>query len=458
MTCSQFITNLSVAYTIQREKIKKKKMKEFRKSAPPLAESPSETPVESAGESAPAVQEWAFAKICVQKAFPSKNLDGTFLLEPFAELDYTNELKIKNESLAAFWSRHRLEGTPEPIIASPRPRKYRTTTTRRVMYRSGRCTLGFTGEKIVSKKNFTPSLLEPDEHSTLYDLMASKLNEPSYRAVAEALNFLIIRGSYDERAVIYNMALLNAETVRKLKLLTDHLRNADSKLLSGFIFQDPTRSAYYFEQKRTGVSVQFKKLFGSEKLFLKVPGKKFSYHPTAFSQVNESVVPEMITVVKNYLSAPPAMRLLDLYCGYGLFGLSLGENYADVFGMDAEGVSIQSGVENSAFIKTGARIKFVAGRITEESLQKRLPPVKGDEHILLDPPRQGTAEGVIETLAARQPEKVVHIFCGVDEIPRELALWKKSGYTPEKIQPLDMFAGTPNLETVVLLSRKAAGK
>jgi tRNA/tmRNA/rRNA uracil-C5-methylase (TrmA/RlmC/RlmD family) len=69
----------------------------------------------------------------------------------------------------------------------------------------------------------------------------------------------------------------------------------------------------------------------------------------------------------------------------------------------------------------------------------------------LDPPRKGTAPGVIRELASRRPERVLHVFCGTDEIPRELYQWKSAGYVLRTLQPLDMFPGTPHLETFCLL-------
>ena len=93
----------------------------------------------------------------------------------------------------------------------------------------------------------------------------------------------------------------------------------------------------------------------------------------------------------------------------------------------------------------------MAGRITGEFLGTRVPAPRAPEVLLLDPPRQGTEPGVIDVLAARHPERVVHICCGTDEIPREVASWSRAGYRLERAVPMDLFAGTANLETLLLL-------
>ena len=49
--------------------------------------------------------------------------------------------------------------------------------------------------------------------------------------------------------------------------------------------------------------------------------------------------------------------------------------------------------------------------------------------------------------------KVLHIHCGVDQIPDSLRQWKQQGYKIQRIVPLDMFPGTAALEVLILLQR-----
>ena len=74
--------------------------------------------------------------------------------------------------------------------------------------------------------------------------------------------------------------------------------------------------------------------------------------------------------------------------------------------------------------------------------------------LILDPPKQGVQRGVIDAITERQPNKILHIFCGVDQIPESLKEWQTNGYQVEKIVPLDMFPGTANLEVMVLMGVK----
>jgi tRNA/tmRNA/rRNA uracil-C5-methylase (TrmA/RlmC/RlmD family) len=399
-----------------------------------------------------------FAERLLREAFPDKTFQ-TLPIEAFADLAYSDELALKNATLQAFWKSNRIDGTPEAILPSPLPRHYRTSTKRRVLVSRKGVTLSFIGGNAAQKSDAKhhESVLEPESHQKIYAFLSEKLNVPAYSTLARHLNFVIVRGSYREPSVIFNVDMMNGEIVRKLKLLSEQLKVLPESVVSAYIFQDATRSAYTFEQKRPEVQVPFKRLYGAERLFLKILDKKFSYHPTAFSQVNESLLPAMLQTAEAML-APHGSRLLDLYCGYGLFGLFLSEHYSEVIGLDAEGVSIQSARENAPYFKASnkaSKVMFLSKRITADALKRSLPPPSENEVVILDPPRQGTEQGTIQQIALRKPVRVLHIFCGVDEIPKELKAWNQCGYRAERVLPLDMFAGTPNLETMVLLEPKS---
>ncbi len=386
-------------------------------------------------------------------AAPARPLDKVTLHSaPLAHLGYEEEVKIKNEALRRFWKEHHLPGSPEQVIGSPRPRSYRTTSKRKALLRGGTLYLLF-GEKALEtqKKPFLPSPLEPPEHEQIYRFLQQKLSEPTFKLVAAHLNYLIIRGSYTERAVIFNVDKLDGPLVRKLKMLAEHLQKLPAQVAAAFVYLDPTGSEYYLESTRPSSVVNFKKLYGPNLLMVKYQGRRYRFHPTSFSQVNESMVPVMLKKAKELLAPAKEEGLLDLYCGYGLFSLSLAPSYRKVIGIDFEGPSIKAAEDNSRLNEAG-NVRFLARRITEELFDK-VKLATASEAVLLDPPRQGPQPGVIEALIKRRPEKVLHIFCGVDQIPESVKEWKKS-YLVRRIVPLDMFPGSANLEVLILLTPK----
>ena len=147
-------------------------------------------------------------------------------------------------------------------------------------------------------------------------------------------------------------------------------------------------------------------------------------------------------------------RLLDLYCGYGLIGLSLVPKVDSMIGIEIDGPSVKAAAASAEHLYRKKEIRFLRGEIGPALIRNRLPLPAEKELLVLDPPRSGTADDVIKELARRSPLRVVHVFCGTDVIPGSLAQWKNQGYLPSEIQPLDLFPGTPNMETMILLKKQ----
>ena len=370
---------------------------------------------------------------------------------PLAHLEYKRELELKNRALKSFWEQHEIPGTLESIRASPLPRHYRTTSKRRAAWRKGTLYLHLAGIKPSQQKQpFLSSPLEPESHGRIFRFLRSKISEPPFQLVARHLNHLIIRGSYAELAVIFNVDTLNGPLVRKLKLLAGHLQNMDEPIASAFAYPDPSASPYYLEARQSQELLQLKRLFGRQRFMVEHHDCRFLVHPTSFSQVNESIVPLMLQEAHSLLAPEQGERLLDLYCGYGLFSHYLAPEYKQVVGVEAEGPSIDAAGANKKLNPGGDRVKLRSGQISAQSLEDLLPvPWPGKEAILLDPPKQGPKKGVLSALARREPGKVLHIHCNADLLPKSVMEWGKQGYHPLRAVPLDMFPGTTEIEVLL---------
>ena len=370
-------------------------------------------------------------------------------------LDYPMEVALKEAALARFWQSHRLPGEPERLIASPLPRHYRTTSKRRILAGGqGRKAEKYRPHGILGAEDGS-LLLEPDGHARIFAAMEESLSRQEYAPLAEALNFIIVRGTYDEFMIIFNLARLDRGLHHLVARAAEALRGRDRRVVSTFLFIDPSRSPYYLESDRPRGSFSIKKLFGPDHFRLHIGHFQYFVPPTSFSQVNESILPGLVETVRSMATGEGIGRLLDLYCGYGLFALSLRTRYREVFAVDAAEGSVRAGIAMIGRFPGQAPVHFRSGAIARNNLERLLPPPlpPGEEDVVLDPPRRGADEAVIAAIARRRPGRVIHLFCAADEIPAALAAWRRRGYFVRRVAPLDMFAGTPQLETVVLFTR-----
>jgi tRNA/tmRNA/rRNA uracil-C5-methylase (TrmA/RlmC/RlmD family) len=368
--------------------------------------------------------------------------------EPFAHLDYEQELAVKAEGLRQFWQANSLPGRPDAVVPAPQPRGYRTTSKRRAHAGRGGVALGFPGSH-ARPGEVSPSALDPPEHLELFKDLARELKRPSSGDLAGVLNHAVVRGAAPELALILNVMELDAGVVRRARQVVEAL---GGRVHSAFLYLDPTASDYYLEAQRPAGQLTFKRLLGPEFLEVESEGRRLRFPPVVFSQVNGAMLPRLTSAARELLGPLAGHALVDLYCGYGLFALTLGREAAQVIGVDHDGPAIDAARANARHLglKTA---RFVGGKLDAEFLDRRLPrPSRVPELALLDPPRQGTAPGVAEAVAERQPVRVLHVCCGADELPRELAAWGRAGYTLRRALPLDLFAGTAGLEILLLLA------
>ena len=371
--------------------------------------------------------------------------------EALAHLTYETELQLKNDAVAELLKSGGINTRPAPVFASPLHRKYRTTTKRRVYFDRKQIFLHF-GKK-ASKEHVEFSLLEPDKHLKIYKYLQKTFSLPRNFKASSVLNYIIIRGSYQEHCIIFNVRNLSGDIVRILKAVSnDTVKNIPS-VKSIFLYVDETNSDYYLEAERPVKGIAFKKMYGSDFLALNLDGKKYLYSPTSFSQINESILPVFLKELKKNLTPDSNDTLLDLYCGYGLWSLATGGMFKSVWGMELAKDSIQAAKNNAKFHYPDKNFHYETGFITGELLRSKMPPPRGkNEWILLDPPRKGCEAQVRELVISRRPKKIFELFCGADEIVPALQIYLNNNCKIEALLPFDFFPGTLNIEMLAIIS------
>ena len=431
-----------------------------------LSFSARKAPAQKTEDNSGGAEEFLFqhaVALAVSNARLEDKLDGEHPHEILAPLDYADECRVKTDAVRSFWQVHGLPAHLVPqIIPSPLPRGYRATSKRRIYVSRGgqlRFCMGYGAEREETLR----SDLEPESHNDVYCKLRKLLVSPVYKPVGRSLNFIVVRGGTERLTLILNFFHLDAAIMHKVKLLAEHVRAELPQIAAMFTFLDESRSEFYLESRSAGAH-PFKKLFGSEYLDLTVADCKFLYPPSAFSQVNESILGAFVGEARKLLKPGPESTLVDLFSGYGLFAVALGDAPERTFGMDFNGPAIHAAAGNALHNRPDSHIEFIASAVTPSAIENKLPPCSAElygadedqpegELFLLDPPRSGARPNVIAAIAKRSPARVLNIFCSADEVPRALNAWKNNGYSPSAVRIFDMFPGSPNVETMVLLEK-----
>jgi tRNA/tmRNA/rRNA uracil-C5-methylase (TrmA/RlmC/RlmD family) len=297
--------------------------------------------------------------------------------------------------------------------------------------------------------------IEPPTHATIYRLVEEGLHAPSAAPLCELLLYAVIKGNYREQTVILNVREITPSVVRAANAVSKSLTRQLGKRVAGiFLFEGDPQARYYLGTQDRRAVPEVRKLFGKMELFVKVEGRGFLYPPLSFSQVNESLLDTFVARARTLLAPSPNNTFYDLYCGYGLFALSIAPSVRNVIGVEASHQSVAAATDN-AQRQHATNARFVRAIINAEAIETLMLKSPSHSLILLDPPRGGTTEGVIEAIAARRPLRILHIVCNMDVLSSELVRWRSAGYEPAQAVPFDMFPGTPELEMMVLLEPEA---
>jgi 23S rRNA (uracil1939-C5)-methyltransferase len=365
-------------------------------------------------------------------------------------------VQTKNAAIKEFWDSLEIGIPIEPIVPSPLGRNYRTVSKRKFFVSRDKYVLGLIGVDDESNKSFAMNIaecvIEPKEHNEIYQKIQTYLQLPQKNDMGAMFNYVIVKG-ISELSIIFNVNDNSSFARKELNQLSKYLTKHISKISNVFVFVDEERSRYYLSSgsKQSG-KIILQKIFGKAKIFHAALGKKFLHSPLSFSQTNHSILEEFISSAAQMLDLQSNDTLYDLYCGYGLFSLCLSGKVHEAIGIELSHQSIEDAKENAVRNKI-ANARFYSANISEESLPRFFKQHKQHTKILLDPPRNGTSEEVIEFLAAEEPERVVHIFCNSAIIGKELTRWKNSGYSIVKAVPFDMFPGTNEIEVMVELKK-----
>ena len=192
-------------------------------------------------------------------------------------------------------------------------------------------------------------------------------------------------------------------------------------------------------------------LYGKGYIEDELCGKTFRISPKSFYQVNSVQTEKLYRKAMEYAGLTGKETVLDAYCGTGTIGIIASERAAQVIGVELNRDAVKDAV-NNARRNNISNIRFYqndAGKFLMEMAEQQ-----GKLDVLLmDPPRSGSDETFLNSVAAVRPGKIVYISCNPDTLVRDLQFLHKKGYRVEKCVGVDMFPFTQHVETVVLLSK-----
>jgi len=195
-----------------------------------------------------------------------------------------------------------------------------------------------------------------------------------------------------------------------------------------------------------------KTFHGRDFIFEEMEGLRFKVGAKSFYQTNSQQAYELYKVARDFAQLTGNEIVYDLYTGTGTIANFVAKNAKKVIGVDYIEEAIIDARENSTFNNVNNTVFFAGDMkdvITSQFIENNGVP----DVVILDPPRAGVLDKVLDTLVKASPDRIVYVSCNPATQARDLNLLD-AYYKVMKVQPVDMFPHTHHVENVVLLKKR----
>mgnify|MGYP000234085495 CR=1 FL=1 len=193
-------------------------------------------------------------------------------------------------------------------------------------------------------------------------------------------------------------------------------------------------------------------LWGQEYITDRIGDISYRISPLSFYQVNPMQTQKLYAKALEYADLHGQETVWDLYCGIGTISLFLAQKAKFVRGVEIVPAAIENAKEN-AKLNGLENTEFFVGKAEEVLPREYKKNGVYADVIVVDPPRKGCDETLLETMIEMNPERIVYVSCDSATLARDLKYLCERGYELRKVCPVDQFGMTVHVETVCLLSK-----
>lgn len=189
-------------------------------------------------------------------------------------------------------------------------------------------------------------------------------------------------------------------------------------------------------------------LFGRDYYNEEILGLKFKVSVFSFFQTNIPAIERLYSDALDLLPDIDSKNVFDLYCGTGTITQLMASRARRVTGIEIVQDSVDSALAN-AKINGIDNCDFICGDVLKVIGQVDEKP----DMIVVDPPRAGMHDKVVDILSGYGIPHLMYISCNPKTLCINLQRFKSNGYEPVYIKSYDNFPGTKHIESIAVLSK-----
>ena len=367
-------------------------------------------------------------------------------------MSYEEQLRFKTNKVKNHLMRiGGMEEVPmEPIIGLEQPYRYRNKAQFPVgRNKEGKIITGFYAGRTHSIIENRNCLLGVELNEQILDKVIAYMEENHAEPYDEKtgkglVRHVLTRYGFDSKEVMVCL-IVNGNKIPNAESLTESLRQIPGM----------TSITLNINKERTNVILgdQIKLLWGQTYITDSIGTIKYQISPLSFYQVNPAQTRRMYEKALEYAQLTGEETVWDLYCGIGTISLFLAQKAKQVYGVEIIPQAIEDARRN-AVLNHLENVEFFVGKAEEVLPEKYEKEGVYADVIVVDPPRKGCDETLLDTIVKMSPKRVVYVSCDSSTLARDVKYLGEHGYRVERVCPIDNFSQTVHVETVCLLSKK----
>ncbi|WP_147536055.1 23S rRNA (uracil(1939)-C(5))-methyltransferase RlmD [Bacillus marasmi] len=333
-----------------------------------------------------------------------------------------------------------------PVLGMKEPWHYRNKSQVPIGEHEGGLIGGFYQRRTHQIINMETCLIQQSKNDEVVQLVKEICGRFGIRAYNEVAHKGMLRH------VMVRYGLVTGEVMVVLVTKTRELPNQE-KLVAEIVKQVDglTSLVLNVNPNKTNVIMgeETRVLWGQEVIHDYIGDIKFAISPRSFYQVNPEQTKVLYDKALEYAELSGEETVIDAYCGIGTISLFLAKQARKVYGVEIVPEAIEDARRN-AKLNGIVNTEFAVGA-AEKVIPDWYEAGISADVLVVDPPRKGCDQALLETILAMKPKRVVYVSCNPATLARDLRILEDGGYRTIEVQPVDMFPQTMHCEAVAKL-------
>ena len=379
------------------------------------------------------------------------------------EMSYDRQLVFKDQKIRGNleriggFTKEQIEAVMQPVVGMEHPFSYRNKAQFPFgTDKEGNPITGFYAGRTHDIIANTDCALGVDQNREILEIILQYMRENKIKSYDEKtgkglIRHALIRYGFKTKEIMVCL-VVNGKKLPKAERLIEKLIQIEG--MTSITISPNTR------RDNVIMGDSYEILWGQGYITDYIGNVKYQISPLSFYQVNPVQTEKLYGLALEYADLKGDETVWDLYCGIGTISLFLAQKAKQVYGVEIVPQAIDDAKEN-AKINAIDNAEFFVGK-AEEVLPEYYAEYEREHNgetaradvIVVDPPRKGCDETLLETIVKMQPEKVVYVSCDSATLARDLKYLCANGYEITVCRGVDQFPQSVHVETVVLLSQQ----